>query len=184
MKLGDITRPMIQLLEDALAAEEFLDANDNQFARRSYIRSMFVTFEGIVWLLKQVCLKARSKSGVRKFDPAEYALLQDQTYELKKNGDTVVQTKFLRFPENFRFTVRIINRLFNAQVDLGIGTTSWDNFLRAVAIRHRITHPKSVDELYISDEEIQLSKNVSSWFNDTIHASVQAIAQISDKPAK
>ena len=188
MKLGEITKPMIRLLDDSLAAESYLDANDSQFARRAYIRSIFASLEGIVWLLKQVCLKAPNVSGPRRFDPAEFALLQDQTYDLKNNGEPSTQTKFLRLPDNVRFTFRVFNRLFQANVDLGVGGNSWTAFLRALDVRHRITHPKKVDELDISDTEIKLCREVSSWFNETVHAAVQAIvdtsARVTNAPNK
>jgi len=181
MKLGQITQPMAKLLEDTSAAESYLYQNDTQFARRAYIRSIFASFEGIVWLLKQVCLHAPSVSGPRKFDPAEFALLQDQTYDLKNNGETWTQTKFLRLPDNFRFTFSVFNRLLQAQIDLGVGGAPWDRFLRSLDVRHRITHPKKTAELDISDQEIKLCQEVSSWFNETINKAVQAILEASKR---
>lgn len=181
MKLGDVTQPMVKLLDDAHAAETYLDQNDTQFARRAYIRSIFASLEGIVWLLKQVCLNVPNVSGPRKFHPAEFALLQDQTYDLKNNGETSTQTNFLRLPDNLRFTFRVFNRLFQAQIDLGVRGAPWDKFLRSLDVRHRITHPKKVDELDISDQEIELYRKVSSWFNETIHKAVQAILEASKR---
>ena len=181
MKLGDITRPMVRLLDDAQTAETYLDQTDSQFARRAYIRSIFASLEGTLWLLKQVCLKVPTVSGPRRFDPAEYALLQDQTYDLKNNGETSIQTKFLRLPDNLRFTFRVFNRLFGAQVDLGVSGAPWSAFLKALDVRHRITHPKKVDELDITDDELKLCREVSSWFNETIHATIQAIVAASKR---
>lgn len=87
MKIRDITQPIIMLIDDSHAAETYLEGNDSQFARRAYIRSIFASLEGIVWLLKQACLKVPNVSGPREFDPAEFALLQDQSYDLKNNGE-------------------------------------------------------------------------------------------------
>ncbi|HYU52497.1 MAG TPA: hypothetical protein VEK37_06110, partial [Gemmatimonadaceae bacterium] len=85
MKLRDIIEPITKLLDDAHAAETHLEQNDSQFARRAYVRSVFSSLEGIIWLLKQVCLTLQSASSSR-IDPAEFALLQDQSYDLKNNG--------------------------------------------------------------------------------------------------
>jgi len=178
MKLGDIIRPMIALLEDAHAAETHLEQQDSQFARRAYIRSVFAAVEGIVWLLKRVCLKLAGAAKA-KLDLGEYSLLQDQTYELKQNGELNVQTKFLRLPDNLRFTFRVFNRSFAANVDLGVGAASWDHFLEALAIRHRITHPKEVDQLDVTDAEIARCKEVCSWFNEIIHSAITSIVKVS-----
>lgn len=179
MKLGDIKQPLLKLLYDAGEAETLLETNDSQFARRSYVRILFVYVEGATWLLKQACLKAKSPAGVRRIKPAEYALLSDESYELKNNGETVVQTKFLRLPENVLFCIKVFNRLFGAEIDLGVGTTKWEGFLNALKIRHRITHPRNVSEFDITDDEIELCKRVCSWFNDMLHVCFQAMLRVS-----
>jgi hypothetical protein len=181
MKLGDIQKPLLKLLYDAGEAETFLEANDSQFARRSYVRTLFVYVEGAIWLLKQVCLKGKSPGGVRRIKPAEYAILSDESYDLKNNGETVVQTKFLRLPENVRFCIKVFNRLFESEIDLGVGTTKWEGFLIALKIRHRITHPRNVSEFDISDNEIELCKGVLLWFNDMIHGCFQAMLEVSKR---
>jgi hypothetical protein len=122
MKLGDITKPMVKLLEDASEAEELLEEKDTQFFRRAYIRSLFSSTEGIIWLMKQVCLGAKSPDKRRRISIADYAMLADQSYDLKNNGETSVQTKFLKLPDNLRFTIKTINRLFNSELDLEVGT--------------------------------------------------------------
>jgi len=180
MKLRDIIEPITKLLDDAHAAETHLEQNDSQFARRAYVRSVFSSLEGIIWLLKQVCLTLQSASSSR-IDPAEFALLQDQSYDLKNNGETSVQTKFLRTSDNLRFTFRVVNRLFGGHIDLGVGAEPWDAFLGALAIRHRITHPKKVDELTIADQELQVCRNVSSWFNEIILAAIKSILAASEQ---
>jgi hypothetical protein len=112
MRMRDIKDPMLKLLEDAHEAETLLEEKDTQFYRRAYIRSVFASIEGIIWLIKQVCLKAKSPRGPRPIKVAEYALLSDQSYELKNNGDPSVQTKYLKLADNLKFTVKVARRLF------------------------------------------------------------------------
>jgi len=184
MKLKDIMNPLFVLLEDAHSAEQFLDENDTQFTRRAYIRSIFAYIEGTVWILKQTCLKAKPISGNKRISLAEHALLSEETYELKSNGEPKTQTKFLRLPDNLKFTFGLINKLFKTSIDLGVGKKEWDNFLKALEIRHRITHPKESQAFEISDKEIQICKEVCSWFNELVHACFERISQISKKVAE
>lgn len=181
MKIGDIKEPLLILLEDAHAAEQYLEGADSQFARRAYIRSIFAYIEGSVWILKQVCLKAKPLSGERRISPVEYALLAEESYELKNNGEPKVQTKFLRLPDNIKFTFKLINKLFKANIELGVGSKEWINFQKAIEIRHRITHPKNIKVFAISDEEIQMCQQVCSWFNELVHRFFQALIELPGK---
>lgn len=169
MKLSDVKDRLIPLLEDAQWAEEALEKEDNQFTRRAYIRSLFAMIEGSVWALKQIILQVPTREGqVKKLSVAEYALLSDKTYELKSNGKPKEQTKFFKLPDNFRFTFGLVEKYFKADLNIGIGTVAWDNFLEAQVIRNRITHPKTTKEFEISDNELQTCKKTLSWFNELI----------------
>lgn len=181
MKLKDIINPLYILLEDAHCAEQLLDDNDTQFARRAYIRSVFAYIEGTVWILKQVCLKAKPISGIRRMSLAEHALLSEETYELKSNGEPKVLTKFYRVPDNVKFIFGLINKLFQAGIDLGVGEKKWESFLKALEIRHRITHPKESLSFEISAKEILMCKEVCSWFNELVLACVKGFAQADKK---
>lgn len=169
MNLGDIKDRLMPLLEDAHWAEQALDKQDNQFTRRAYIRSIFAMIEGSIWVLKQTVIHAPvSDGGIKRLLPGEYALLSDMTYELKSNGQIKEQTKYLKLPANCRFTFDVLAKYFRSEFNLGVGTVAWDNFLAAQEIRNRITHPKTVSEFEVSDNEIATCKEACSWFNDLI----------------
>lgn len=168
-KLRDFLDPFKVLLDDAHAAETFLDATDGQFERRAYVRSMMAMIEGTIWLLKQTCLKASTPNGSpRHFSAAELAMLSDQTYDLKNNGEVRTTTKFLKLPDNLRFTINACNRLFGCNLNVQVGDESWNRFLKAVAVRNRVTHPRVVADFEITDQEIDDCKQVVSWFNEMI----------------
>ena len=106
----------------------------------------------------------------------EYAMLSEATYELKDNGEVKTQPKFLKLPANLRFTMQVCNKMFGSTIDLEVTSAPWANFKKMIAIRNRITHPKSVDDLKISDPEIEMCKRVVGWFNRTIANFVSSIA--------
>ena len=157
------------MLEDAQWAEEALEKEDNQFTRRAYIRSLFAMIEGSIWVLKQTVLHTPVPEGqIRTLSAAEYALLSDKTYNLKSNGQPKEQTKYLKLPDNFRFTFSVLGKFLDTSFDLGVGTVAWSNFLEAQAIRNRITHPKIPEDFEVSDDEIATCKETCSWFNQLI----------------
>lgn len=173
----DFHDKIMPILEDALWAESALNSEDNKFTRRAYIRSLFSMIEGTVWILKQTVLHAPVRDGKpKRLSPAEYALLSDKTYDLTSSGEPKEQTKFLKLPENVRFTFNILSKYFGIKFDLGVGSTNWNFFLEAQKIRNRIAHPKTPEEFNISDDEIQTCKMVCSWFNLLILKVLKGIA--------
>ena len=169
MKLGEVKDRLMPMIEDAHWAEQTLDVDDSQFTRRAYVRNLFAMIEGCIWALKETVLRAPVQEGrTKRLLPGEYELLSDKSYELKSNGQVREQTKYLRLPENVRFTFAVLSKYFGTECNLGVGTSSWSDFLAAQEIRNRITHPKTTAEFSISDEEITTCRDVCSWFNNLI----------------
>ncbi|KUJ51825.1 hypothetical protein [Chryseobacterium sp. JAH] len=171
MKVGDIKKGLEPLLDDAFESEELLSKNRNsQFYRRVYIRSLFAYVEGSIWVMKQVCLKAKSIDGIqRKINISEYSILTEESYELKGNGDIKTGSKAINILDNIKFTFKTINKLFNGNLDFGVGSTNWEKLIIAKNVRNRITHPKNEKDMIISDDEILICEEVCSWFNILIH---------------
>lgn len=179
MKLRDVIDPLLELLQDTKTAEELLNETPTQFAKRAYIRSSFAYIEGTVWLLKQACLGAADTTRPRVFSLAEYALLNDESYDLKNNGEPSVQTKFLRLPDNVKFTDRAVAKFFGSKPQVHAGSTAWMNFLEAIKIRNRITHPKSLKDYEVIDNEIEVCREATHWFNDVVDKQISAISDAS-----
>lgn len=166
MTFKDLRDAYLNLLEDSALAETLLGEIDIPFHRRTYIRTIFASIEGSVWLMKQVCLFAVESPDSPEMPISEYLLLKETNYSLKGNGDIREQSNFLSLTDNLQFTVKVVNYRHSAGIDLGVGTTAWQNFQEAIKIRNRITHSKSSDDYAITDSEMQLCINVSHWFNN------------------
>lgn len=171
MDIGTIKNGLKPLLDDAFESEKILSENrSSQFLRRVYIRSVFAYIEGSIWILKQVCLKAKSMDGAkRKISISEYTILTEETYTLKGNGDIKTVSTSINLLDNIKFTYKTINRLFKGEINIGVGTIAWDNLIKAKSMRNRITHPKNNIDMTISDDEIDICEIVCSWHNELVH---------------
>lgn len=183
MKFSDILDPLLALLQDTKTAEELLEQTPAQFARRAYIRSAFAYIEGSVWILKRACLGAAASLGHRVFSTAEYALLSEESYELKGSGEPSVLAKHLRLPENIKFTNKALTKFFGASVSLTDSSQSWSNFLEAIKIRNRITHPKNMHDHDVSDKELETCREATHWFNEVVSKQISAIQAAARKAA-
>ena len=177
-KLHDLTNPIVQFAADAGQAENNVDAEDTQYNRRATVRALFAMIEGTIFFLKQTAL---ATSTVKKdvLTTGELILLQDQTAEINTKGESELRTKYIRLQDNLKFTSHILRKLYGITIELGIGTKDWKNFVEAIAIRNRITHPKSTEDFLINDTNLQTIREVSSWFCDlTAHAVMEIHREI------
>ena len=134
--------------------------------RRAYIRSLSSAIEGVVWLMKQVCLAGAEPFSV-SLSMAEQSLLAEKTYEISDKGEAQEKGRFLQIYANLRFAVNMVNKVFKVSIDLQTDTEHWQNFRKFIDIRNRITHPRNVLEADVTPDEIVMSKGVfDNWFSN------------------
>jgi hypothetical protein len=169
-RLSDVGKPIVELLGDVKQAEKMLKENDTQYLRRCYVRALFTGIEGTIYTLKQAVVGIAAASGppgydiLRVLSVPEVAMLQEYSIDMASNGKPIISQKFIRLPDNIKFTVNIISKLCDYAIDLDVKGIEWETFMEAIQIRHRITHPKIIEEFQITDDEIKLMRDVSSWF--------------------
>ncbi len=183
-KLGDLKDPIIKFAEDAGMAEDTIDANDTQYNRRVFVRALFAMIEGTVFFIKQTTFST-SASGVGRLRIDEATILQDSTVELSSNGKPKLKTKFIRLEDNLRFTVRMLNKVYNLELDLKVGSEQWEKFKKAISIRNKITHPKSIDDFNIDDSDLLIMRDLRGWFcqfiADVVSGIFEAIKEANKK---
>lgn len=156
------------LVEDMKTVEEKLD--NQQYTRRAYVRSLFAMIEGVTYAMKIAIFGiARSPVNHGNLEVPDLVVLKGSTFDLNDKGEIQEKEKHFRISDNLRFTIKSINRVLGSSIDLG-GTQNWANFVRAVKIRNHVTHPKNLDDLNISDENLECIRAVNSWFNDIVVA--------------
>jgi hypothetical protein len=119
--------------------------------------------EGSVFNLKQIAL-ALSKHGNGNFSQAELVMLAEVNYDLDDKGITKSQVRFISLPKNIGFAFSSAARAFGVAYELKVDDAGWSTFKDALLIRNRITHPKSIDDLKLSDKEVQTVSDAAEWF--------------------
>jgi len=145
-----------------------IEEEDSQFWRRTYIRAVFAFAESFIFRMKQSAVDIHNLRG-NLFAEAELAFLKEEDireYSLNRKGEVEIQAKkrFIAFENNFKFAFKVYARAFNSSYTLDLGDGGWDAFRDALEVRHRLTHPKFINQLNISDEELQRIEKGMSWF--------------------
>ncbi len=72
-----------------------------------------------------------------------------------------------------RFAFNAAARAFNIKYELVVDDEGWSKFRNSLCIRNRITHPKTIDDLKLSDDEVQIVADTGTWFLNNQHALFQ-----------
>jgi len=157
-KMEDILRQDLLDCENLISVDKKTDSG-----ARSFVRAVFALIEGSVFNLKQIAL-ALSKHGKGGFSQAELVMLEELSYDLDDKGATKSQVKFIPLPKNIKFAFTSAARAFRVAYELQVDDAGWDNFKKALLIRNRITHPKTIEDLQLSDKEVQTAADAASWY--------------------
>jgi hypothetical protein len=137
-----------------------LDRHDPQIVRRLHVRLVLSLIESVVASLKKDAL------GSSRLSAGERTLLTDTTYELSSDGDLIERTFFAPLLKTLRFAFRCYAKAHALDYSPDYSGPGWQALQSAVKIRNRITHPRKLDEMSISDTEMQVVDSAHAWFMD------------------
>ncbi|EHH2479586.1 hypothetical protein C9I98_17935 [Photobacterium sanctipauli] len=134
---------------------------------RSYVRTVFSALEGVLFALRQEIIQADNFGT--EFMPKERAFILEKKYNQRTNTVT---------KHTFRPSIResiCTNTGYYARSkglkDFRFPETSgWDDMKKAITIRNRITHPKSIEQITITNEELEVILRAKKWFTTEVMA--------------
>jgi hypothetical protein len=140
-----------------------LDNNKTDWGSRAFTHAVFAMIEGGVFRLKQMALKL-SEHGKGNFSRAELVILEETSYDLNDKGQTQTQVKFVPLTRNIKFAFIACARAWGVQYELRVDDSGFDSFQAALKIRNRITHPKRLEDLNLSEKEVGQVEKAARWF--------------------
>lgn len=174
--LGRLKGMMEVLTNDV---EEFMDMAivPNQIvpfsSMRAFVRAVFALVEGVSFGFRQMVIKAPLANTC--LTPGELAILNEESYGLKDNGNVSISTRFLKVQSGTRFTFAICKQVYEIQSEINYGDKGWVSFTKAIKIRDRLMHPKSVDSLDVTDDEIGIVSDALHWFIDAVKVTMDGM---------
>ena len=131
------------------------------FWRRVIVRNFAAHVEGLVYLMKMLCLDLQPVM-VFTFTNKERDRLQEFSEKRNDKGKVVQKRLLCGFLENFEFTYDCFARVNHSAFKLTFNG-GYDCFREMVEIRNRLMHPKSAADLEVSDSEITNVKQAWDW---------------------
>lgn len=159
------------LITDVIVSREHLSEIDEQGRRRNFVRASFAAIEGLVWLLRSHVLEVGNAIG--DLAPLEALALQDRGYAVGGDGVLREMPQYMPFKTAIKYTVRRAQAIAPG-LAVDYGGEGWASLMAAVEVRHRITHPKTTEDLVIEEGDLAATSCGLGWLLATVEYSMQS----------
>lgn len=157
---GDVERLARTLGDRSPVAE----TSDEQYGlRRAYVRAIFALIEATIEQHRRLLLDLCARSLV-SLDPLSIEALSERTPFVEDNGALSSRERFLALRPKLRLLYRLAGEGLGELLALQYGDAGYQQFGKAVAVRDRITHPKSFDDCHVEGEDLDVVDAGHDWF--------------------
>lgn len=140
-------------------AKRLGEENPPGILHRSYVRSVFSFIEGVLFSLKQECLTFPEELTLE-----QKLIILERSAKPKENGTASMDSQNIPLMLNIKFTFNLFHKVFETRRKVNFNGQGFDAFAKAIKIRNRITHPKTANDLKISEENFQIVHHAHLWF--------------------
>lgn len=132
--------------------------------KRIVIKEVISAIEATTKTMKDECiyiLENYRKISI-SHDLSDWYLLEDQSIDIGKNGNAIAKNKYYATEPNMLYALNSFikfNKIRKRKVLVGFISNFKSQLPLVMKIRNRLTHPKSMSALRVSDEEYDLVDN-------------------------
>ena len=163
LNVRDVAESDLDFLTDLLDADTKElpgeSAHKLQAIRRLYVRMVVSAVESAMSTFRQEALEVPSK-----FTDGELLLLKGVSYELADNGKVIEKQAHAPFFSSFKFAFQMLAKAKGLRAQPDYSLAGWQALQHTVKLRNRLTHPKSVLEMQVSDEDMTQVDAAELWF--------------------
>ena len=116
----------------------------------------------------------------------EETVLRAEAPYIKGNGKLGTSSRFYASIDNLSFSLQLARKRFGDFVFCSKQDARWNSVLVFVDIRNRLTHPKRIQDLEISEKEVRALNEAQDWLREAFKsvfkhpAMVHAVKQHAD----
>ena len=141
------------LIGDVKAARQSLKRSESDYARRTYVRTVFAAIEGYITIIRGRAMLAHAP-GRKSLTVADFAILREETYIIE-NGKSATKPRFNSIGQTFQFSIMVFQKAWMLPEKVHTDCNGFRAFKAAVLVRNRITHPRQLSEMTVSKKEIE-----------------------------
>lgn len=164
------------LIQDVDLVIAELTKSDEQFLRRSAIRTIGAAIEGIIFHLKKIAL-SQANTFPELYSELEKAALREETYSINDNGQIHVRPMLLPVKTSIKLIIKMVDKKKKFLHEKSFNNAGWDALIASIEVRNKITHPKKISDLQISKKDVNQALKAFNW---TLALALRAGAVISE----
>ena len=150
-----LTRLRERLVTPSLAFSEL----DQQAVRRLYVRMFITLIEGTVATFRSQVL-----GKTKNLDHAELAVLREVTYDVNEKGMPIERPLHPPLLNSIRFAFRMLAKTYGLRYQPDYSEKGWSDLQEVIRLRNRLTHPKNVEHMQVTVEEMEKVDSAEIWF--------------------
>lgn len=165
---------MMLLMADAMRSRKELEENkgaddERAFWARTHTRAAFAAIEGACELFLRQAFVAECNKVAEKGEISfgKLSVLAGETYSVNDKGEIQCQKIKTKFVNHVLLSLNSYAEAQGATHRTRKGN-NWPRILKAVSVRDRVTHPKNLTSLAITNEEIEDIDFALKWFFDEV----------------
>ena len=140
------------LAEDVSQAKQRMENDPTESHRREFVRATCSAIEAQAWQLKMYVIEnVLTKKTTSVHD---ISALKEESYAINDKGEIYVQPRGYSLKVGLRLVYSILKR-HGVPVHIDFGSTDWKNIDDAVKIRNRVTHPKCMGDITVSESDTE-----------------------------
>ena len=179
----------LALQEERMLIKEIFADKDTSLSRKIYVKASASIIESELFALKRMILDAHKMNAI-ELSHEELAILLEESYTLSDKGKINVKPYFSSLTSNIKFIFCLGERLsrllgYKSTIRFSISNSSnqnrsnatgnsfddprWSSLQKSVKVRNRVTHPKKLADLQVTDKELVCLEEGENWFFESIY---------------
>lgn len=176
--VAELKRVYAVLNADLELARQATLKDPSEFNKRTLVRTCAALVEGLSYHLRQVTLASLKDTNL--LSDGERAILQETKHQLSEQGQVRERDNFQSTLPMLLFTLRVYAKNHGASFSPNTADNGWNCLRKAFTLRDRLMHPKSFEDLQVSDEAgAEFTAGIQWW--DSSVESLLAACEAADR---
>ncbi|MGE3771159.1 MAG: hypothetical protein AB7G06_09445 [Bdellovibrionales bacterium] len=146
------------IVGDVVNTQKRLKRSKSSTIKRDLVRATFAAIEGSLFILKNGL-----KTYIEAFKPRTphlLSVLDEETWFVNDKGDISKAKKFVPITNQIKLIAKVLSQHLPKQDYEHIG---YKSLVESIDVRNRLTHPKSLSDLNVSDAEVRSCNAALFW---------------------
>lgn len=131
--------------------------------RRSAVRAVFAFIDGCHEFVRGY-VRDQARLFAHAYSVADLAVLSEESPYVDERGNVKVRPLRVPLVTSIRALVKLLEKNNDASHTVDLAHPGFAALSRALQIRNRIVHPKSIEDMELTDEEMQDVKDAFVWY--------------------